>query len=194
MPGKVVKKILKDAEEKAKEILSDAKKQVADEIASAEEEAKSLIKQIKKQAEKLKEQEITKMTDMEMLEMRKRILAEKRKIMTEVYNKSLEKLISLDKKKYREFIISLIVRYFSSGDEEVLIGKEDKKLLSGIIDEVNKSKGLHLKASNEDAGVKKGVILKKGKVYTNLSLEALLKKVFEEMQFEIIKDLFKDVS
>ncbi len=193
MSGNVVKKILKDAKEKAKEILEKAQEEVSLQISEGEKENKELLKRAKKEAEKLKQQEITKMVDMEELEVRKLILMEKRKIITEVYNKSLEELYSLDKSKYREFIKSLIIKYFSSGDEEVLIGSEDKKVLSGIVEEINKSKGLHLKESGEEAWIDKGAILKRGKVYTNISLKALLKKVFEEMQSEIIKGLFEDV-
>jgi len=193
MSGNVVKKILKDAEEKAKDILQNAQEEASSRISAVEVENKELLKRAKKEAERIKQQEITKMVDMEELEARKLILTEKRKIITEVYNKSLEKLHSLDKSKYREFIKSLIVKYFSSGDEEVLIGSEDKKVLSGIVEEINKSKGLHLKESGEEPWIDKGAILKRGKVYTNISLKALLKKMFEEMQSEIIKDLFKNV-
>lgn len=194
MSGKVVKKILKDAEDKAKEILQKAQEEASSRISAVENENKELLKRTKKEVEALRHQEITKILDMETLEMKKKILTEKRKIIDEVYKKCLDEIRNMDKEKYRKLIASLIVKYFSSGDEEVLIGQKDKKILAGIVDEINKSKGLHLKESNEEVWIDRGVILKKNRVYTNLSLTAILKEVFEEMQPEIIRGLFKNVS
>ncbi len=194
MSGKVVKKILKDAEEKAKEILQKAQKEASSQISAVENENKESLKQAKKEIEVLKQQEITKILDMETLEMKKKILTEKRKIIDEVYKRCLDEIKSMDKEKYRKLIASLIVKYFSSGDEEVLIGQKDKKTLTGIVNEINKSKGLHLKESKEEVWIDRGVILKKDRVYTNLSVDAILKETFEKMQPEIIKELFKNVS
>jgi len=190
MSGKVVKKILDDAKDKAEKILQKAQEEVSAQISSAELENKKLLKAAKKEAENIKQQEITKILDMENLEMRKNILAEKRKVMDKVYRRCLDEIKSMDKEKYRVLISSLIVKYFSSGDEEVLIGKEDNKILVDIIGEINKSKGLHLKESKEEPWIDKGAILKKGKVYINLSVDTIVKGVWEEMEPEIIKGLF----
>jgi len=195
---------IKDISEK---IISDAKIQADKIIAQAEDNANNIIKKGKKEADNIKNiilykynQEASliksKILTEANLEVKKIILSEKQKIIENVFNKALESILKLDDKDYLNIIKKMILDNIETGDETIFIDRLDKKKISeSFIEDINKelkSKGEkgELKLSTSYLPIKGGVVIGSGKIRKNISLEFLLKKIREELEIQISKDLF----
>ena len=195
---------IKDISEK---IISDARIQADKIIAQAKDNANNIIKKGKKEADNIKNvilykynQEASlrksKILTEANLEARKIILSEKQKIIENVFNKASESILKLDVKDYRNIIKKMILNNIETGDETIFIDHSDQKKISeSFIEDINKelkSKGEkgELKLSTSYLSIKGGVVIGSGKIRKNISLEFLLKKIREELEIQISKDLF----
>ncbi len=195
---------IKDINEK---IISDAKIQADKIIAQAEDKANNIIKKGKKEAENIKniilhrsKQEASlkksKILTEANLEAKKIILSEKQKIIEDVFNKASESILKLEDKDYRNIVKKMILDNIETGDETIFIDHSDRdKISESFIEDINKelkSKGEkgELKLSTSYLPIKGGVVIGSGKIRKNISLEFLLKKIREELEIQISKDLF----
>lgn len=195
---------IKDINEK---IISDAKIQADKIIAQAEDKANNIIKKGKKEADNIKNQILyrynqeaslkkSKILTEAHLEAKKIILSEKQKIIEDVFNKASESILKLDDKDYRNIIKKMILDNIETGDETIFIDHSDRKKISeSFVEDINrelKSKGKKgkLKLSTSYLPIKGGVVIGFGKIRKNISLEFLLKKIREELEIQISKDLF----
>jgi len=195
---------IKDINEK---IISDAKIQADKIIAQAEDKANNIIKKGKKEADNIKNlilhrynQEASlkksKILTEANLEAKKIILSEKQKIIEDVFNKASESILKLEDKDYRNIIKKMILDNIETGDETIFIDHSDRdKISESFIEDINKelkSKGekRELKLSTSYLPIKGGVVIGSGKIRKNISLEFLLKKIREELEIQISKDLF----
>ena len=195
---------IKDINEK---IISDAKIQADKIIAQAEDKANNIIKKGKKEAENIKniilhrsKQEASlkksKILTEANLEAKKIILSEKQKIIEDVFNKASESILKLEDKDYLNIIKKMILDNIETGDETIFIDHSDRdKISESFVEDINrelKSKGKKgkLKLSTSYLPIKGGVVIGFGKIRKNISLEFLLKKIREELEIQISKDLF----
>jgi len=195
---------IKDINEK---IISDARIQADKIISQAEDNANDIIKKGKKEADNVKKvilykinQEASlkksKILTEANLEAKKTILLEKQKIMEDIFDKALESIAKLNSKDYLNFIKKLILDNIERGDETIFTGSLDKnKICKDFIEEINKElkakdKKGELRLSTSYLPIKGGVVIGSGKIRKNISLEFLLKKIREELEIQISKDLF----
>ena len=195
---------IKDINEK---IVSNAKIQANKIIAEAEDNANNIIKKGEKEADNIKKvilykinQEASlrksKILTEANLEAKKTILLEKQKIMEDVFDKALESITKLNSKDYLSFIKKMILDNIESGDETIFTGSLDKdKISKDFIEEINKELKVkdkigELRLSTSYLPIKGGVVIGSGKIRKNISLEFLLKKIREELEIQVSKDLF----
>jgi V/A-type H+-transporting ATPase subunit E len=195
---------IKDINEK---IVSNAKIQANKIIAEAEDNANNIIKKSEKEADNVKKvilykinQEASlkrnKILTEANLEAKKTILLEKQKIMEDVFDKALESIAKLNSKDYLNFIKKMILDNIESGDETIFTGSLDKdKISKDFIKEINKElkvkdKMGELRLSTSYLPIKGGVVIGSDKIRKNISLEFLLRKIREELEIQISKDLF----
>ena len=193
--GQVVEKILGDANAEAEKIKSEAEEKEAAEQAKQAAELKEYKKQTKALAQKAGEDRKLHLLAGARMDAAKEFLTEKRKILEEVFSKAQEKLGKLPDEEYRKIMKKLMLEAVETGDEEVIIGKEEKRIDQDFIKQVNSelgrgSKGeLRLSSEREDLGG--GFILRRGKIKTNVSTEVLLAQARKELEIELAKELFK---
>lgn len=188
-------------------IISDAKIQASKIITQAEDNRNNIIKKGEKEADNVKKvilykinQEASlkksKILTEANLEAKKTILLEKQKIMEDVFDKALESITKLNSKDYLNFIKKLILDNIERGDETIFTGSSDKnKICKDFVEEINKElkakdKKGELRLSTSYLPIKGGVVIGSGKIRKNISLEFLLKKIREELEIQISKDLF----
>ena len=191
----------------SKKIISDARIQADKTITQAKDNANNIIKKGKKEADNIKNiilykynQEASliksKILTEANLEARKNILSEKQKIIENVFNKASESILKLDDKDYCHIIKKMILDNIETGDETIFINHSDRiKISENFIGDINKelkSKGKkgELKLSTSFLPIKGGIVIGSGKIRKNISLEFLLKKIREELEIQISKDLF----
>jgi V/A-type H+-transporting ATPase subunit E len=191
----VIEKILAEAKAEAGRIKKAASEKEAAEQAKQAVELKEYKKQTKALAQKAGEDRKLHLLAGARMEAAKEFLAEKRKILDEVFSKAQEKLGKLPDEEYRKIMKKLMLEAVETGDEEVIVGKGEKRIDQDLIKEVNSELGggykreLRLSSEREDLGG--GFILRRGKIKTNVSTEVLLAEARKELEIELAKELFK---
>jgi V/A-type H+-transporting ATPase subunit E len=126
----------------------------------------------------------------------KEYLAEKRKILDEVFEQARQQLQDLPDEEYRALIKKLLLDAIETGDEEVVVDTNEHRIDHEFIKQINRQLGPgykgNLKLSNERQNLKAGFILTRGKVKTNVSVEVLLDQARKELEIELAKELFEN--
>lgn len=191
----VVEKILADAKAEADKIKKQAEDQDAAEQAKLTEQLNEYKKQTEILAKKAGEDEKSHILAAARMDIAKEYLAEKRKILDEVFEQARQQLQNLPDEEYRTLIKKLILDAVETGDEEVIIDTNENRIDHEFIKQINRElssgyKGnLRLSDQRQDLGA--GFILKRDKVRINVSIEVLLNQARKELEIELAKDLFE---
>jgi len=193
---KILEKIVQDSEDEIRKTIAEAKaraSQIAEEgKREAEKVARDLTRDGEENARKARERIVT----LASLESRKRILAEKQRIIEELYREVEDKIRNLNGKDYRELVRKVMVESSQTGEEVVVIGEKDRKkidqkLIDGVNSElVRTGKKGRLKLSSEPAPIADGFILKLGKIEINNSWQNIVRSLREKTEDEVIRLLF----
>ncbi len=192
----VVEKILADAKAEAEKIAKQADENEAAEQARLTEQLDQYEKQTEILAKKAGEDEKAHILAAARMDIAKQMLAEKRKILDEVFEQARRQLQEMPDEQYRKLCTKLMLETVETGDEEIVVGKNEKRINQDLVNQVNqqlssgdKNKG-QLKLSDERQDIGAGFILKRGKIKTNVSTDVLLDQARKELEIELAKELF----
>ena len=191
----VIEKILSDARSEAEKIKRQAAEKESAEQKQFDEQLDKYEKQTKILAEKAGDEKKAHILAGARMEISKGYLAEKRKILDEVFVKAQTQLENLPDKDYRDFCTRLMLKAVETGDEEVIIDNNEKRIDQEFINQINQklsqSRQGNLKLSSERQDIGAGFILRRGKIKTNVSIPVLFAQVRKELEIELAKELFK---
>jgi V/A-type H+-transporting ATPase subunit E len=192
----VVDKILADAKAEAQRIKEQTDAGEGAEQAKLNEQLDECNKQTETLAKKAGEDEESHILAAARMDIAKQLLAEKRKILDEVFAQARQQLQSLPDEDYRSLCSKLMLEAVETGDEEVIVDKKDNRINQDLIDQVNqqlssKGKG-ELKLSGQKQDIGAGFILRRGQIKTNVSLDVLLEQARKELEIDLAKELFTD--
>jgi V/A-type H+-transporting ATPase subunit E len=190
----VIERILADAKAEAKKIKKQTDEAQAEEKAKLDEQLSEYEEQTETIAKKAGEDEKAHILAAARMDIAKQLLAEKRKILDEVFEQAQQQVEKLSDKQYLELMTKLMLDAVETGDEEVIVDEKEKQIDQKFIDSINKQidsgrKG-ELKLSEGMANLGKGFILKRGNIKNNVSIEVLLAQAREELEIELAKELF----
>ncbi|MGD2093948.1 MAG: V-type ATP synthase subunit E family protein [Phycisphaerales bacterium] len=192
----VVEKILADARAEAQKVKQQADDKEAAEQAKINEESNEYKKQSEILAKKAAEDEKSHILAAARMDIAKDYLAEKRKILDEVLEQARQQMQNLPDKEYQELCKKLILDAVETGDEEVIIDTNEKRINHDFIKKVNRELGPgfkgNLKLSKEKQNLGAGFILKRGKIKTNVSIDVLLDLARKELEIDLAKILFEN--
>ena len=190
----VVEKILADAKAEAEKIKKQADDKEAAEQAKLNEQLGKYNKQTELLAQKAGEDKKAHLLAAARMDIAKDYLAEKRKILDEVFAQARQKLQNLPDGEYRKLITRLMLKAVETGDEEVIIDNNEKRIDQKFIEQINRQLGPGYKGNLRLADVRQnlggGFILKRGKIKNNVSIEVLLAQARKELEIELAKKLF----
>jgi len=190
----VTDKILADAKAQAEEIKKQADEKEAAEQARLDEQLAEYEKQTESLAHKAAEDEKMHLLAAARMDIAKEYLAEKRKILDEVFEKTTEQLINIPDERYRQLMAELITEAVETGDEEVIVDKKEKRINHEFIKQINRKLGPgyhgNLRLSDEKQDIGAGFILRRGKIKTNVSINVLLTQAQKELEIELARELF----
>ena len=190
----VIEKILSDAKTEAGKIQNQAQEKEAAEQARYDEQLGGYRKQTEILSQKAAESKKLHLLAAARMQNAKDLLAEKRKILDEVFQKARKQLKNLPVDKYRELITKLMLDAVETGDEEVIIDKDETRIDEKFIKQINQKLGpdrkANLKLSDQKQNLGAGFILKRGKIKTNVSLDVLSAQARKELEIELAKNLF----
>ena len=190
----VVEKILADAKVEAEKIKSEAKEKENAEQAKLNEQLSDYKKQTDIIAQKAGEDKKAHLLAAARMDVAKDYLAEKRKILDEVFAQARQKLQNLPDGEYCKLMTKLMLKAVETGDEEVIVDNNEKRIDQKFIKNINRELGPgykgDLRLSGEKQNLGGGFILKRGKIKNNVSLEVLLNQARKELEIELAKKLF----
>jgi len=190
----VVEKILSDARAEAEKTAKQARDAQAAEDARHNEQLQEYTRQTHLLAEKAAHDEKSHLLSAARMQMAKDYLAEKTKILEEVFLQARRQIESLPDEQYRESMIRLMCQAVQTGDEQVVIGKNENRINQDLVNQVNKRLGSAgkggLKLSSERLNISGGFVLRRGKVKTNVSLDVLLDQARKEIEIDLAKEIF----
>jgi len=192
----VTEKILADADAKAEKIKKQAEEIQAQQHAKLQEQLAEYEKQTQVLAQKAAKDKQLHLLAAARMDIAKQLLAEKRKILDDLLQQARQKLLNLPNDEYRTFMTKLMLDAVETGDEEVIIDNEEKRIDHTFIKNINQQlapgrKG-NLRLSEDRDNIEAGFILKRGKIKNNVSVEVLLAQARRELEIELAKELFQN--
>jgi len=190
----VVEKILSDARGEAEKIKNQAQEKEAAEQAKLDEQLAEYNKQTEIVAQKAAKAKRLHLLSAARMEIAKELLTEKRKILDEVFARARKLLLNLPDDQYRQLMTNLMLKAVETGDEEVIVDKNENRIDQDLINQVNEQlrsngKG-NLRLSDQRQDLGGGFILRRGKIKNNVSFEVLLTQARRDLEIELAKELF----
>lgn len=190
---KIIAHINADAQAAADAVLSEAKEQCAAIKADYDKKANDSYAEKIRAGVKACEDMSESKDRIAQMESKKGILALKQEMVNLGFEKAREKILSLPEDEYVEFLAKLVARSASTGDEEIILSAKDK---AGIGEKLVKAanglvEGGKLTLSGETGNFEGGVILKRGTVEVNSTLDLLINLCRNEMSAQLAKVLFE---
>jgi V/A-type H+-transporting ATPase subunit E len=192
----LTEKILEEAKHKEKEIAayaeSEKEKILSSKIKEAEDEKRLILLKAEEEAKTKKERIISSTT----LKVRNEKLEIKQKLISEVFEKALEELCSMNSSKLKNFIKHTILDLDIEGDETIILNEDGKsKVDDKFIEDLNfiflaRNKKGELKVREENGNFKGGFIVEKNGVEINSTFESLMDSMKDELEYEVSKALF----
>lgn len=188
---KIIAHIQADAKGKAQEILAAAKAK-ADEISSnyaaqAKEAYDKAMAINKKESDAMVES----MSRMNEMESKKDALALKQKMVGDAFDKARDIILNLPKEEYEAFLVKLAVEGIQAGDEELVLNEKDKAAYGeAVVKKANATADASIKLSEETGDFAGGLILRRGNIEANSTLELLIESSRSKMSADVAKVLF----
>ena len=189
---KITSKIISDAEEIARVTLDEAKAQCDGIIAEAEEKAAAVVRNAEEQGREDKEKLIARKKAVADIDGRKMVLAAKQELIAQCFEKAVERLVSMEPAQYVEFLAGLVTKTGETEGELILNPKDREAVGAELIDYLSKNlPGSAVTLSDETRNIRGGFLLKKGSVYMNGTIEALVEEAKEDLIGEVAGRLFQ---
>jgi V/A-type H+-transporting ATPase subunit E len=190
----VTDKILADAKAEADKITEEGREKEAAEQTELDEQLRQYQEQTQALAEKAGQDKRAHLLAAARMEIARQLLAEKRKMIDDVFDQAHQQLRSLSDEDYSRLCTRLMLDAVETGDEEVIVDKNEWRINFDFVKNVNRELGPgykgNLRLADEKQDLGGGFILRRGKIKNNVSFEVLLNQARKELEIELAKDLF----
>lgn len=194
----VIEKILSEGRVEAEKIKSQADERQANEKAELDEQLKEYKQKTEELAKKAAEDKKSHMLAGARMDIAKQHLAEKRKLLQEVFDKARQELANMPDEQYQGLMKKLMTQAVETGDEEVIVDKNEKRIDHDFIKQLNRELGPgyhgNLRLSDERQDIGGGFILRRAKIRNNVSLAVLLDQAKNRLEIDLAKELFADTK
>ena len=189
---KIIAHIRSDAKEQADAILAQAEQQCASIRADYEKQAKELYREKIRAGTADCQDRVDSMDRIARMEAKKGILALKQQMVSESFDKACDMIINLPKEQYAAFLAKLAAKASATGDEEIILNARDRTAVGeNVVKAANALvSGGRLSLSAETGSFAGGLILRRGSVEANCTVELLVELCRSDMSSEIAKVLF----
>lgn len=189
---KIIAHIRSDAKEQADAILAQAEQQCASIRADYEKQAKELYREKIRAGTADCQDRVDSMDRIARMEAKKGILALKQQMVSESFDKACDMIINLPKEQYAAFLAKLAAKASATGDEEIILNARDRAAVGeNVVKAANALvSGGRLSLSAETGSFAGGLILRRGSVEANCTVELLVELCRSDMSSELAKVLF----
>lgn len=194
---KIIEKILEKANEDVALIEQETAEKVQSSVAAIERRTELTLNALKNK-EKADVEEVHRRSQlMTRLDSRKNILAVKRKVINEVFDKARTALDTLDESRYEALVTKIVVNGSETGTEKLQVPEKDiKRYKDGLLNKLNtalKEAGKigELTLDETPAAFKSGVMLVGEMSDVNGSFDVLIDDAREKYEREVAEMLFE---
>jgi len=191
----VIEKILAEANAEAEKIKEQAQEKEAVEQAKLDEQLSQFNEQTETLAKKAAADEKSHVLAAARMDIAKQLLAEKGKILDDVFKQSRRQLQQLPDDQYHQLITKLMLQAVETGQEQVILDINEARIDQQLIDQVNQELSANgkgdLKLSDQRRDLGGGFILSRGKIKTNVSFEVILDQARKDLEIGLAKEVFE---
>ncbi len=192
----VVEKILSQAKSEAEAIVAEANEKAAAAKTELDAEIADFDAKTQALAKDAGDDKLQRMLANARMSNAKRLLSARVEIMDEVFHQAKEAVNRLPDEAYRTLMTELMKKAVETGDEEIIVGKNEKRINQDFVKKVNRDLGTgfkgNLRLAETRADIAGGFILSRGKVQINASTDVLIDALRESMGIELSQELFAD--
>ena len=188
---KITSRIIDEAEAQAAEIrkASDEQKQTA--LAEAGERAEKIVADAKEKGGADKVRVVARRQAVADIDGRNAVLKRKQELINRAFDEALEKITSLDRSEYLDFLVNT-AKAAASGGEVILNKKDAGELGRTLVDTLNREiSGGKFTLSEETRDIRAGLFIRSGKVYYDGSVESMLRDSRSSLAAEAAGILFR---
>jgi V/A-type H+-transporting ATPase subunit E len=117
-------------------------------------------------------------------------LGVKQRLIGEAFEGALRKLTELPRDDYLSFVHTLMEKAVVTGEEVLLIGKDERHIDGVWLDGYNASHSTRLSFSGDRLPISGGFVLRNGKIDINCSWDMLVGDIRPEIESDVVKRLF----
>lgn len=189
-------KIITDANEKATDIINDAKVKEKELIAKKKDEAEKLAKSIIEKATLEGKNLFDRAVSKSELKVRNEKLVAKQQVIDKVFNEAIKELNNMSSEDYLNYIKNSLKSIKLQGHEEIIVSENDKdKIGEEFIKELNKSIASDVEKANiilskNTRQINGGFILVRSGIEFNYSYDALVNSLRYEIENQVAMMLF----
>ena len=187
---KIIAHIEADARAQAEAVLAEAERQCDEIRTQYEEKAAQLYSSKIREGVKSCQDREDGALRISRMEARKNILAVKQDMVEKCFLRAKEKIVSMPAEEYTAFLARLVERAGAMGDEEVILSARDREKVGDALLKALNTGGKHLTLSDETREVSGGLILRRGNIETNCSIDLLLEMSRGELAGKVAGVLF----
>lgn len=124
------------------------------------------------------------------MEARKSVLSVKQEMVEKSFDLAVQQIVALPDEKYTAFLANLVKKAGPAGDEEIILNAADRARVGEALLKVVNADGAKMKLSDETRDIKGGLILRRGSIETNCSVELLVELCRGELSAKLADVLF----
>ena len=190
----VTEKILSEAQSQADKIKEQADEKVRQERQKLQTELDNFNEETRRLVKQALEEAKSRTLAWARMEIAKKLLRTRKDLLDETFAAAAEKIKNMSAKDYQQLMEKLILSAVNTGDEEIIIDKNEKRIDAAFVERLNaklsqNSRG-NLKIADSKADINAGFILQKGRARVNGSLAVLLAAAKEKLETELAAQLF----
>ena len=124
------------------------------------------------------------------MEARKSVLSVKQEMVEKSFDLAVQQIVALPDEKYTAFLANLVKKAGPAGDEEIILNAADRTRVGEALLKAVNANGAKMKLSDETRDIKGGLILRRGSIETNCSVELLVELCRGELSAKLADVLF----
>lgn len=192
----LVERIVGDASEHAALIVEKAREQAERTADEAKRKADREYERKLAEARQSAENERDRRVAIASLEARQSVLEEKQKLVREVLDQAIERLLAMPDSEYLEMMTGLLVRVAGDGDGELIMSAGDRDRIGGQLEDMANSRLAEegetgrVRLSDTTRPISRGFIYRSGGIEVNYSVKSQIEMRSEELEVAIVEVLF----
>lgn len=189
---KIIAHIKADAKAQTDAILAQAEQQCAEIRQAYEAKAREAYTEKIRVGVKENQDKLDSIDRLARMEGKKALLAVKQEMVSKSFDKACEMLVNLPEKQYVELLSKLAAQASVTGSEEVVLNERDKAAVGAAVIEAANSKlgGGKLSLSELTGSFAGGLILRRGSIEANCTVEQLVEPCRSDMSAQLAAVLF----